>query len=80
LKKRDELFHVGVLSGEIVKNYLSRQVLIASGAANEINILQLLKNIPAGIKQLHASQYRNANQLPAVLCWWWWCTIGHTDR
>ena len=65
IEKRDDLFYVGVLSGEVVKNYLSRQVLIASGAANEINIPSIAKNIPAGIKQLHASQYRNANQLPA---------------
>ena len=65
IEKQGELFDVSVLSGDIVKNYLSRQVLIASGAANEINIPAIAENITAGIKQLHTSQYRNANQLPA---------------
>ena len=65
IEKQDELFDVSVLSGDIVKNYLSRQVLIASGAANEINIPSFAENISAGIKQLHTSQFRNANQLPA---------------
>ena len=65
IEKRDELFHVSVFSGDTEKNYLSRQVLIASGTANEINIPSIAKNIPEGIKQLHTSQYRNASQLPA---------------
>lgn len=57
-------FHVRVLSDGQVKDYFSRQVLIASGASNEIRIPSMSKNVSAEIKQLHTSEYKNADKLP----------------
>jgi putative flavoprotein involved in K+ transport len=64
IDKPGEYFHVQVLSNGQVKKYLSRQVLIASGASNEVKIPAISKNISTGIKQLHTSEYKNADQLP----------------
>jgi len=63
IEKNDDLFHVAVSSGNIIKNYLCRQVIIASGTANEIKIPAFAANISKNIKQLHTSEYRNADQL-----------------
>jgi putative flavoprotein involved in K+ transport len=52
------------LNNNEIKNYFSKQVLIASGVANEIKIPSLAKNISTDIKQLHTSEYKNADQLP----------------
>ena len=56
-------FKVIVVSNGIEKNYYSKQILIASGVANEIKIPSLAKNIPQQIKQLHTGEYKNADQL-----------------
>ena len=63
VEKQDQLFLITVLSGGVEESYLSRQVLIASGAFNETKIPSVAENIPAGIQQLHTGQYRNAAQL-----------------
>jgi len=65
IEKRGELFVVQVSSNNEIKNYFCKQVLIASGAANEIRIPSLSKNISKDIKQLHSSEYKNVDQLPA---------------
>ena len=65
VEKPGEFFQVRVSSKNIVKNYFCKQLLIASGAANEINIPALAKNISNDIKQLHTCEYKNAEQLPA---------------
>ena len=65
VEKPGEFFQVAVSSNNTVKNYFCRQLLIASGAANEIKIPFLAKNISKDIKQLHTSEYKNADQLPA---------------
>lgn len=65
VEKNGEFFQITVLSNHARKNYYSRQVLIASGAANEIQIPSVAKNISKEIKQLHTCEYRNAGQLPA---------------
>ena len=65
VEKHGEIFQVTVSSGNIVKNHYCKQLLIASGAANEIKIPSLAKNISKDIKQLHTIEYKNANQLPS---------------
>ena len=57
-------FTVIVSEKGIQKNYKSRQVIICSGGQNEKKIPAFATNLPAGIAQLHAGQYRNASQLP----------------
>jgi putative flavoprotein involved in K+ transport len=64
VEKPGEFFIVKVSSNDGVKDYLSRQVLVASGASNEIKIPSLAKSIAKGIKQFHTSEYKNAEQLP----------------
>jgi putative flavoprotein involved in K+ transport len=44
--------------------YLCKQVVIASGTQNRKIIPAFANEIPQGIIQLHASQYRNAGSLP----------------
>ena len=65
VEKPDEFFRVAVSSNNIVKNYFCKQLLIASGAANEIKIPSTAKNISKDIKQLHTIEYKNADQLPS---------------
>jgi putative flavoprotein involved in K+ transport len=63
IEKTGEFFHATVLSNDTVENYSSKQVIIASGVANEIKIPSFAKNISKDIKQLHTSEYRNPGQL-----------------
>ena len=65
IEKPGEFFQIVVSSANTIKHYYSKQVLIASGAANEIKIPSLAKNVSEDIKQLHTSQYKNPGQLPA---------------
>jgi len=65
IEKQGELFVVKVSSNNVIKNYFCKQILIASGVANEIRIPSLSKNISKDIKQLHTSEYKNVDQLPA---------------
>jgi putative flavoprotein involved in K+ transport len=64
VEKPSELFCVAVLSNGQIQNYHCRQVLIASGIANEIKLPDFSKNLSKGINQLHTSEYRNATLLP----------------
>lgn len=64
IEKPSDFFQVTVLSGGDVRNYQCRQVLIASGIANEIKWPAFSKSIARNVCQLHTSQYRNAGQLP----------------
>lgn len=64
IEKPGELFIVSVSCNNEIRKYLCKQVLIASGVANEIKIPSLAKNISKDIKQLHTSEYKNADQLP----------------
>ena len=63
IEKPGELFVVAVRSVSEIKKYFCKQVLIASGVANEMKIPSLAKNISKDIKQLHTSEYKNADQL-----------------
>lgn len=58
-------FSVAVLSNGTVKNYFSKQLLIASGTANEIKIPSLANDISRNIRSFHTGEYKNADQLPA---------------
>ena len=64
IEKEDDVFVVSVLANNGIKKYFSKQVLIASGVANETRIPSLAKNISKDILQLHTSEYKNAEQLP----------------
>ena len=64
IEKLLQVFVVSVLCNHEIKKYYCKQVLIASGIANEIKIPSIAKNISESIKQLHTSEYKNSNQLP----------------
>lgn len=64
IEKPGDVFVVSVSHNNEIKKYYCKQVLIASGVANEIKIPSLSKNISKDIKQLHTSEYKNSNQLP----------------
>jgi putative flavoprotein involved in K+ transport len=64
VEKQKEHFKVTVSYNAIEKIYFSKQVLIASGAANEIKIPSLAKNISKNIRSFHTGEYKNAEQLP----------------
>jgi putative flavoprotein involved in K+ transport len=64
IEKPGDVFVVSVLCNNEIKKYFCKQVLIASGVANEIKIPPIAKNISKDIRQLHTSEYKNANQLP----------------
>jgi putative flavoprotein involved in K+ transport len=64
IEKPGEVFIVSVSCNNEIKKYFCKQVLIASGVANEIKIPSLANNISKDIKQLHTSEYKNAHQLP----------------
>lgn len=58
------LFKVVVSQNDHIHTYYSGQVIIASGAQNEVKMPAFAKHISSGITQLHASEYRHADQLP----------------
>jgi len=64
IEKPGELFVVTVSSNELIKNYVCRQVLIASGVANEIKMPSFADDVSKNIRSLHTGQYKNAEQLP----------------
>ncbi|HEX6848984.1 MAG TPA: NAD(P)/FAD-dependent oxidoreductase [Chitinophagaceae bacterium] len=64
IEKPGEIFAVSVSAAGERKKYFCKQVLIASGVANEVKIPALSKNISKDINQLHTSDYKNADQLP----------------
>ena len=65
IEKPGEFFQVTVLSDNNLQKHFSKQVLIASGAANESKVPSMAKNISTDFKQLHTSEYKNPNQIPA---------------
>lgn len=58
------LFKVVVLQKGHQCTHYARQVIVASGAQNEVRIPAFAKYIAPEITQLHASEYRHAGQLP----------------
>ena len=64
VEKEGNFFRVAISSNGFYTNCRSRQILIASGAANKIKIPELSKNVSPDILQLHTSRYRNAAALP----------------
>ncbi|QIP15661.1 NAD(P)-binding domain-containing protein [Spirosoma aureum] len=44
--------------------YFSRQLVIASGGQNRILLPHIAHHLPKSVVQLHASEYKNAHQLP----------------
>jgi putative flavoprotein involved in K+ transport len=64
IERPEDVFVVSVSCNNEIKKYSCKQVLIASGVANEIKIPSIAKNISKDIEQLHAGEYKNAGQLP----------------
>jgi len=64
VEKPGDFFEVTVSANHNISNYYCRQIIIASGIANQIKIPFFAANISSGIKHLHTSEYRNAGQLP----------------
>jgi len=64
IEKNDELFTVTVSQNNVIRQYQSKQVIIASGIANEKHIPGFASKISKQVKQLHTADYRNAKQLP----------------
>jgi putative flavoprotein involved in K+ transport len=64
IEKQPGVFKVLVSQHNSVKEYCSKQVIIASGMQNEKKIPAFAKNVSTEIKQLHTSEYRNAAKLP----------------
>lgn len=62
--REDDNFHVKVLANGTAREYFSKQVLIASGAANEIKIPSIAKEVSKNTRQYHTADYKNAGQLP----------------
>lgn len=58
-------FIVTVSQNGILKNCLSRQVIICSGTQNVKKVPECFGNVSLDVLQLHASEYRNSQQLPA---------------
>ncbi len=57
-------FSVCVSNNGSAKFYRSKQLVVASGAQNKMNIPSFAGNISSEILQLHSGEYRNASQLP----------------
>ncbi len=60
----EQYFTVSVSVNGVIKNYQSKQVIVASGSQNEKRIPSFAGNISKDILQLHTTEYRNALQLP----------------
>ena len=58
------IFRVTVLQEGKETTYLSRQLVIASGGQNSIRVPDFAKHLAKSVVQLHASEYKNADQLP----------------
>ena len=65
IEKPADIFVVSVLCGAEIKKYFCRQVLVASGVANEIRIPPLADHVSKRTRSFHTGQYKNADQLPA---------------
>ena len=57
-------FSVSVSENGFVKYYRAKQIVVASGAQNKMNIPPFAENISPEIFQLHAGEYRNGSMLP----------------
>lgn len=64
IEKHKDVFIAEVIQNGISSIYQCRQVVIASGAQNEIQVPGFAKNIDSSILQLHAASYKNPLQLP----------------
>jgi putative flavoprotein involved in K+ transport len=60
----EQFFTVTVSANGVFKCYQAMQVIICSGKQNIRKTPALEGMLPAGIKQLHTGEYRNAAQLP----------------
>jgi putative flavoprotein involved in K+ transport len=62
-QKDEDTFRVTVQEKDMKREYLARQVVIASGAQTRADIPVLAEGIVSSISQLHVSSYRNPGQL-----------------
>lgn len=64
IEKTDIGFAVNIEKEGVFYTFLSKAVVIASGIMNKISLPKLWKNVPAHVKQFHASEYKNVKQMP----------------
>lgn len=64
VNKEGDIFKVTVSQHGAIQNYLSRQLIVASGTQSEKIVPPFAAAVSPAIKQLHASEYRNAAELP----------------
>ncbi len=64
VEKPSAYFKVVVAQNDVIEEYYSKQIIIASGIQNHKKIPAFANQGSPGIKQLHTSEYRNAAQLP----------------
>ena len=63
IERNNGHFIVTVSQNNFLRQYLGKQVIIASGIANERHVPLFASMISKDIKQLHVADYRNANEL-----------------
>jgi len=64
VERNSSAYHVTVLVHGATQRYACRQVVVASGAMNELKIPSLAKNISPNVRQYHAGEYRAHSELP----------------
>lgn len=64
IEKPADVFVVSVLYDGEIKKYFCKQILVASGVANEIRRPLLADRVSKRIVSFHTGQYKNADQLP----------------
>jgi len=57
-------FTVSVMKNGKMETFLSKSIVVASGAQNEKKIPEFASEISSNVKQLHTREYRNAESLP----------------
>ena len=65
IEKNNDYFIVTVSQNDIIRQYQSKELIIATGIANEKNIPAFAPMISKIVQQLHTAEYRTAKELPA---------------
>jgi putative flavoprotein involved in K+ transport len=64
IERNSSAYHVTALVHGKTRRYECRQVVVASGAMNELKIPSFAKEISSNIRQYHAGEYRAPTDLP----------------
>lgn len=64
VERNSSTYHVTALVNGATRSYTCRQVVVASGAMNEMKIPSFAADISPNIRQYHAGEYRSPRELP----------------